>query len=70
MESLGKQMEAYDKQREEYSSRIAPTQRDIHVTRRDIQKLNTQAALVTLPGAPLGEDPELDGVIEMDQELC
>ena len=68
MESLAKQMAAYDEQQTEYVSRIATTTRDIHVARREIQKLNAQAVHVAIPEAPVLEDVDLDNPNDIDAE--
>jgi len=68
MESLSRQMVAYDEQQEDYTVRIATIRKDIQITRRDIQRLNTQAALAALPETPLEDDVEQDVNVEMDQE--
>ena len=44
METLGKQVEAYEKQQKDYDERITTTRRAIQGARRELQRLNAQAA--------------------------
>eukprot|EP00435_Cladocopium_sp_Y103_P007231 s2370_g2.t1 len=67
MESLEKQMNAFDAQQEEYASRINDTQKRITILRRDVQRLNQHAAHASIPEIPLAEDHNVD-TAELDSE--
>eukprot|EP00435_Cladocopium_sp_Y103_P039427 s1754_g10.t1 len=57
IETLKKQTEAFQTQQQDYIDRIKLAQKEIHTSRRTMQKLNAQAAIKTTT-APLEEDDE------------
>ena len=65
MESLEKQMVAFDEQQQDYGQRITNGRRAINTSRREIQRLNTQASLASMPETVIEDDfdetlPEYD----------
>ena len=57
MTTLGKQMEAFETQQKDYQERILRSRREIHISRRNLQRLNAQASETTIPEVPI-EDEE------------
>jgi len=56
MNTLEKQIEAFENQQKDYQDRIQKSRREIQTSRRALQRLNSQAAETAVPEVTIEED--------------
>ena len=71
METLSQQVDAFEKQQKDYTTKILDMQRSIQATRRDLQKLNVQAAAdnkLEIPSTLAEDEHNMDQVVDVEED--
>jgi hypothetical protein len=71
METLSQQVDAFEKQQKDYTTKILDMQRSIQATRRDLQKLNVQAAAdnkLEIPSTLAKDEHNMDQVVDVEED--
>jgi len=71
METLSKQVDAFEEQQKDYNNKIKSTQKDIQVTRRELRRLTAQAAAdhtAEVAEPALEEDEHSDNAVDVEED--
>ena len=68
MKTLEKQIEAFETQQKDYQDRIQKSRREIHISRRNLQRLNSQAAETAIPEIAIEEEESIEPPLQDAEE--
>ena len=66
METLQKQVDAFETQQKDYHARIQTAHKEVQISRRTLQRLNAQAAEADIPEAVIEEEETNNEAIPVD----
>jgi len=66
--TLEKQIESFETQQKDYQDRIQKSKREIQISRRNLQRLNAQAAETAIPEMTIEDDEQVEPPLQDAEE--